>query len=120
MGPHDDSGDVAAIVGRHGHGPEHLLPILRDLDVARSGVNRSTVHAVARSLNLPAQQVEGVARFYSMLGEERAPRREVRVCRGVACRLACDAGDITDGITSGSNHDGWTMAAAFGRAGPKW
>jgi NADH:ubiquinone oxidoreductase subunit F (NADH-binding)/NADH:ubiquinone oxidoreductase subunit E len=79
------SPEVAELAAYHGGNKEAVLEVLKDLD-SRNILNASTITDTARSLNLSAQQVYGMATFYSMLSlNER--KQIMRVCNGPVCRL---------------------------------
>jgi NADH:ubiquinone oxidoreductase subunit F (NADH-binding)/NADH:ubiquinone oxidoreductase subunit E len=79
------SPEVAELAALHDGNKEAVLEVLKDLD-SRNHLNPSTITDTARSLNLSAQQVYGMATFYSMLSlKER--KQTLRVCNGPVCWL---------------------------------
>ena len=79
------SPEVAELAAFHGGNKEAVLDLLKDLD-SRNQLNASTITDTARALNLSAQQVYGMATFYSMLSlNER--KQILRVCDGPVCWL---------------------------------
>ena len=79
------SPEVAELAANHGVNREAVLEVLRDLD-SRNQLNASTITDTARALNASAQQVYGMATFYSMLSlKER--KQVLRICGGPVCWL---------------------------------
>jgi NADH:ubiquinone oxidoreductase subunit F (NADH-binding)/NADH:ubiquinone oxidoreductase subunit E len=77
--------EIEALAQRHGGTREATLEVLKDLG-ADNRLNLVTITDTARALGIPAQQVYGMATFYSMLSlEER--RGVLRVCDGPVCWL---------------------------------
>jgi NADH:ubiquinone oxidoreductase subunit F (NADH-binding)/NADH:ubiquinone oxidoreductase subunit E len=75
--------EIEQLVRKHGGRRASVLEILKELD-RQGGLNPESITDVARSLGLPAQQVYGIATFYSMLSIQ--PRQNViRVCDGPVC-----------------------------------
>jgi len=77
--------EVEELVQEHGNQSESVLEILTELD-RRGHLSTETIADTARALGIPAQQVYGMATFYSMLSLQ--PRQNVlRVCDGPVCWL---------------------------------
>ncbi len=58
---------VRKSVDRHGRNPDHLLAILRDVQVTAGALAPAVVDAVAAALAVPRAQIEATATFYHLL-----------------------------------------------------
>ncbi|HUG93164.1 MAG TPA: NADH-ubiquinone oxidoreductase-F iron-sulfur binding region domain-containing protein [Planctomycetaceae bacterium] len=78
---------IATALERAGRSPDSLLPVLQMLNRQRGGLSDATVRDVSRAMNVPAERVEGVATFYSLLSRPPQAGRTIRVCDGLTCWL---------------------------------
>ena len=99
------SPEVDKLVADHGGNKETVLEVLMDLD-ERNELSSSTITDTARALKLSAQQVYGMATFYSMLSiEER--KKILRVCDGPVCWLK--RASETRSAFDASTGESWTV-----------
>ena len=80
------SPEVEEIAAGHGHNPEALLEILKEIQTHPAGLSKAALTDAAHTLKVPPHKAYGLATFYSMLTlEER--RNVLRVCDGPVCWL---------------------------------
>ena len=88
--------EIEHLIREHGGTREATLEVLKELD-AKNNLSPAAINDTARALYIPANQVYGMATFYSMLSlEER--KKILRVCDGPVCwlkRAAVDGGQLT-------------------------
>ncbi len=77
---------VQEIAQKHGNDPEAVVEILKELQHTPEGIATETITDTARVLRIPANQVHGIATFYSMLAA-RPQQHILRVCDGPVCWL---------------------------------
>ena len=99
------SPEIIEIAEKYHFRPENLLEILKELDTLQK-LNPETIGDVARSLNMPAHKVYGLATFYSMISFEKR-RNTLRVCDGPVCWLK--RGSDIDKAFLTSRVEGWTI-----------
>jgi NADH:ubiquinone oxidoreductase subunit F (NADH-binding)/NADH:ubiquinone oxidoreductase subunit E len=92
--------------------PSDLLKILVEIQRTYGVLTRETIDDVARSLDLPASKVFGIASFYSMLevaqSKEPPSSRTLRVCDGPVCWLS--RVNLGKGISKlKENHPDWKV-----------
>ncbi len=99
------SPEVLEIAEEHHHQSEAVLEVLKELQDRHGFLSRDSMTDTARSLNIPANRVFGMATFYSMLTlEER--KNILRVCDGPVCWLK-RASETRAAIEK--NASGWTV-----------
>lgn len=86
--PPVDQSRVAAIVGRVGREPRHLIPLLHAIDEEFHYVPPAALQELSRLTDATPTQVAGVVSFYSRFRTRPRGRHVVQVCRGTACHVA--------------------------------
>jgi NADH:ubiquinone oxidoreductase subunit E len=71
----------------HREASENLLVALKEAQAAFGHLSPALMSELARSLDVPVNDVYGVASFYSFLNIKPAGRNIIRVCRSVPCYL---------------------------------
>ena len=100
--------EIKAVVASRGNAREHLMNILRDLEV-RSGNNQldpDTLKNVAGVMNIPDSAVAGFVGFYTMFRTNPRAPYIIRVCKSGPChvmgaRTIFDAVETVLGIKPG-------------------
>ena len=85
--------DISNRVEQHQGNPEAVLEILSDIQAQKDYLKKNDLIDTARSLNIPPNQVFGVASFYSMMSLAPRTKNLIRVCDGPVCWLC--GGDRT-------------------------
>jgi len=67
--------------------PEHLIPLLQDVQQAQGYLSRDAVLRIGRHLSLPASKIYGVATFYNQFRFQPLGKYHCVVCRGTACHV---------------------------------
>jgi NADH-quinone oxidoreductase subunit E len=67
--------------------PENLLGALKDAQAKLGYLSPALMMELARSLDVPVNEVYGVASFYSFLNIKPLGRNVIRICRSVPCYL---------------------------------
>ena len=78
---------VDALANQYGHSPESLLPILQGVVRQERYVSDLAMVEIARSLDIPATHVYGVATFYSFIPTRPVRKYVIRVCRTITCMM---------------------------------
>ena len=66
---------------------QDLLMLLKRSQSEHNYLSGESIIAVARSLDIPINEVFGVATFYSFLSTEPQGRNVIRICKSVPCYL---------------------------------
>jgi len=66
---------------------ENLLMLLKHTQKEYSHLSRESIIDVAQSIDIPANEVYGVATFYSFLSTRPQGRNVIRICKSVPCYL---------------------------------
>ena len=68
-------------------GQEDLLVLLKEVQSAFGYVPEETIAELAESLEIPINDVYGVASFYSFLSTKPLGRNVIRICKSLPCYL---------------------------------
>ncbi len=66
---------------------ENLLMLLKHTQKEYSHLSRESIIDVAQSIDIPVNEVYGVATFYSFLSTRPQGRNVIRICKSVPCYL---------------------------------
>ena len=66
---------------------EKLLTILKQAQSEYACVTKESIIEIAQALDIPINDVYGVATFYSFLSTEPLGRNVIRICRSIPCYL---------------------------------
>ena len=78
---------VDELVQKHGRARTSMLPILQGVVEKESYVSKPAMLAIAKSLDLSAAEVFGVASFYSFLDTEERGKFVIRVCKSIIAEM---------------------------------
>ena len=78
-------GKVNSIIKRYGGEKRELISILQDIQSEYNYLSQDVLLYVAQRLELPLNQVFGVATFYSAFNLSPRGRHLINVCLGTAC-----------------------------------
>jgi NADH:ubiquinone oxidoreductase subunit E len=67
--------------------PAELLIRLKEAKDKSGYLSRETIAGLAKSFNLPVNDVYGVATFYSFLSTRPSGRNVIRICKSLPCHL---------------------------------
>ncbi len=67
--------------------PEHLIPILQEIQAKEGFVSQAAMTKVADAIGIPESRVYGVATFYNQFRFAPQGRHVIEVCRGTACHV---------------------------------
>ena len=70
-----------------GRAREKLLMLLKQAQREETHISRALIFETAQSLNVPVNEVYGVATFYSFLSTEPRGRNVIRICKSLPCYL---------------------------------
>jgi len=103
---------ILSLVDDHGASPAAVLEVLTDLQSQRGQLTPASILDVARALQIPTEQVYGIASFYSMLtiaDQEKGKQHIVRLCDGPVCWL-CKGLSLRQAVADGlENQPGWKV-----------
>ena len=71
----------------HSEVPKNLLVVLKEAQAKFGYLSPALMMELARSLDVPVNEVYGVASFYSFLNIKPLGRNIIRICRSVPCYL---------------------------------
>ena len=66
---------------------DNLLELLQRVQINYGGVSEVVIAEIAKSLNMSAGEVYGVATFYSFISTRTLGRNVIRICKSVPCYL---------------------------------
>lgn len=69
------------------NGPGDLLVLLQEAQEKSGYLSAEVLEELAKSLNIPANDVYGVASFYSFLSTQPLGRNVIRICKSLPCYL---------------------------------
>ena len=69
------------------NGPGDLLVLLKEAQEKSGYLSAEVLEELAKSLNIPANDVYGVASFYSFLSTRMLGRNVIRICKSLPCYL---------------------------------
>ena len=75
------------VISRRHKGQEDLIGLLKEAQTKFGHVPEEVMAELARSLDIPINDVYGVASFYSFLSTRPLGRNVIRVCRSLPCYL---------------------------------
>jgi NADH-quinone oxidoreductase subunit E len=78
---------VDTMVGRYGTESDAAIPILLGLQDSYGYLPLEALRCVAEKTNISADQLYGVATFYSRFRMEPVGKHIVRVCHGTSCHV---------------------------------
>lgn len=78
---------ISKILGKHGRGPDELIPILQDVQSAFGYIGEGSVKSISRYLRVSENQIYGVSSFYAQFRFTEPGRHSVKVCLGTACHV---------------------------------
>jgi NADH-quinone oxidoreductase subunit E len=67
--------------------PENLLVVLKEAQTKHGYLPRDLMVAIADALDMPLNDVYGVATFYSFLSARALGRNVIRICKSLPCYL---------------------------------
>ena len=67
--------------------PEDLLVLLKEAQEKSGYLSAELIENLAASLNIPSNDVYGVASFYSFLSTKPLGRNVIRICKSLPCYL---------------------------------
>lgn len=67
--------------------PEHLIPLLQEIQAEQGYLPETAIQHVADSLGVPTSRVYGVATFYNQFRFAPLGQHVIEVCRGTACHV---------------------------------
>jgi NADH-quinone oxidoreductase subunit E len=83
----EDVATLESIFSSYDARPENLIPILQDVQDQLGYSSEEAVTRIAEYLGVSANQVYGVATFYSQFRFHPAGKRHMKVCTGTACHV---------------------------------
>lgn len=82
-----DFGEIDAIIGKAGRGPNATIPILQAVQVKYNYLPLEVLEYVCRSTNITPAQLSGVSTFYMFFRHRPAGKHRMCVCHGTACHV---------------------------------
>jgi len=79
--------ELCRILSRSESGRHNLIPILQDVQDHFGYLSEDAVYGIAEYLDLSANDVYGVATFYSQFRFTPPAKHQVKVCQGTACHV---------------------------------
>ncbi len=84
---------IGEIVEKYRDKPGPLIPVLHEVQETFGYLSKETQGMVAKMLNVPEVQVNGVVSFYSFFTDQPKGKYEIGICMGTACYVR-GAGEI--------------------------
>ena len=80
---------IKEIVDKYGSKRENLLQILHDIQNQnpRNYINKESIGALSKEMNIPVSQIKGTASFYSMFSFIPRGKYVIKVCESPTCHL---------------------------------
>lgn len=80
---------IKEIVDKYGSKRENLLQILHDIQNQnpRNYINKESISALSKEMNIPVSQIKGSASFYSMFSFIPRGKYVIKVCESPPCYL---------------------------------
>jgi NADH:ubiquinone oxidoreductase subunit E len=80
---------IKEIVNKYGSKRENLLQILHDIQNQnpRNYINKESISALSKEMNIPVSQIKGTASFYSMFSFMPRGKYVIKVCESPPCYL---------------------------------
>lgn len=79
--------EIEQIIQRHPAGRDSLIPILQEAQEARGYLSVETVDELAVATGISANEIYGVASFYTQFRFRPPAEHSVCVCQGTACHI---------------------------------
>ena len=97
---------IKDILERHPANRGSLIPVLQDVQEAFGFLSEETVEELARLMGISANEIYGVATFYTQFRFSPPGRHRIQSCQGTAChvrggRMILDELEKRLGITAG-------------------
>jgi len=73
--------------GTNGISPEHLIPILQDIQERDGYLTQEALRELAQASQISDNEIYGVATFYAQFRFKPPARHTIRVCQGTACHV---------------------------------
>ena len=81
------AGEVQDILTKHPPGRESLIPVLQDLQARDGYLSEAAMSALADATGISANEIFGVATFYTQFRFKPIGRYHMKVCCGTACHV---------------------------------
>ncbi|MCK4873606.1 MAG: NADH-quinone oxidoreductase subunit NuoE [Phycisphaerales bacterium] len=79
--------ELDAVLAKYERKRQYLIPILQDVQDELKYLSEDAIHQVADYLGLSANDVFGVATFYTQFRFIPPGRHHIKVCQGTACHV---------------------------------
>src|ERR1019366_1778396 len=73
--------------GAAGAGPEHLIPLLQEIQERQGYLSEAAVEALGRAIGISENEIYGVASFYTQFRFQPPAEHTIHVCQGTACHV---------------------------------
>ena len=83
----ENAAEIEALVAAHRPERESLIPILQDVQRKLGYLSEGTVTELARLMGVSANEIYGVATFYTRFRFTPPGEHTIRVCLGTACHV---------------------------------
>lgn len=80
-------GNIQSVLHKHGRDRAALIPILQEVQESDGYLTIEAIRRVAEHLSLSANDVYGVATFYSYFRFNPVGRHRIKLCQGTACHV---------------------------------
>lgn len=67
--------------------PEHLIPILQEIQERQGYLSEEAIEVLARAIGLSENEIYGVASFYAQFRFQPPAEHTIHVCQGTACHV---------------------------------
>jgi len=81
------SPDILELIAKYDNNHEAILEIVQDWQTEHGYLAPNAIQDIARALQMPAEKVQGIATFYTMVNTEVRPANTLRICDGPVCWL---------------------------------
>lgn len=71
----------------NGVSPEHLIPILQDIQERDGYLSEQALHGLAQASGISENEIYGVASFYAQFRFQPPAEHTIHVCQGTACHV---------------------------------
>lgn len=79
--------EILQLAGQHENNPEAVLEVFQAWQSQHGPLTPETISDIARALQIPPEQAQGIATFYTMIRTAPTPAKTLRVCDGPVCWL---------------------------------
>lgn len=104
-GTKEQQAQLDSVIAEHHDQRGALMPIMQKAQEIYGYLPIEVQHMVAQGLNIPLEEVYGVATFYSQFALNPKGRYKISVCLGTACYVK-GSGDVYDRLQSALNVKG--------------